>query len=358
MSRPFWLHQESQYRYPASAGPTTYNRRVDERQSQNTQSRYGSENCRYMYDYENNTSPIDTSSSLSSPIVDTTAGTYVKSGENERRQYRSPATRTQHFHRFDCSPSVTGRNVEFEHGKSRPHEVYQYSTAGTTLYKIRRERDLPQRHIAPNPFVYRSKLRNGRQSRPSIPATIVEENVSNLSFRNDNATQPSDASDVPFFRQSDYCSSAPSSGLQAQPSRPWQYRNDVNHFSNTKLDLARYHDSAHRNNTIAFTDASKRTTTPSSIQIAPGQFLRLRGADETWKAVRCDFYKPCECSHCWTTIFCMNDVDYVLCPICREVSPVPRDDDAAMTHAKGGVGLGFTMQNLAKWQADIEGKYK
>jgi hypothetical protein len=139
MSRPFLAHQESQYRYPASPRPTRYNRRVDERQWQNNQSRYSSENCRYMYDYENNTSPIDTSSSLSSPIVDTTADTYVKCGENERRQYRSPATRTQHFHRFDCSPSVTGRNVEFEYGKSRPHEVYQYSTADTTSYKTRRQ---------------------------------------------------------------------------------------------------------------------------------------------------------------------------------------------------------------------------
>jgi hypothetical protein len=118
------------------------------------------------------------------------------------------------------------------------------------------------------------------------------------------------------------------------------------------------------------------------MEIVPGQYVRLRGADETWHAIRHDAYLPCICSGCGNTVFCMDDADYVVCPICREVSPVRYDDvdvddndnttptvtTSVSSHIHttvptttrtsiavvgGGVGLGFTLESLGQWQADI-----
>jgi len=101
---------------------------------------------------------------------------------------------------------------------------------------------------------------------------------------------------------------------------------------------------------------SFRSTGPT-IEIAPGEFRRLRGAAETWKAVQVDFYVPCTCVVCNQTVFCIQDADFVLCPMCRVVSPVDGADieeaDAGRAILSGGVGLGFTFDDLAKWQDEI-----
>jgi hypothetical protein len=62
---------------------------------------------------------------------------------------------------------------------------------------------------------------------------------------------------------------------------------------------------------------------PSShppIEISPGVHVRLRGAAETWKAIENDYYMPTECICCESTIFCIQNADFVLCPDCRVVS--------------------------------------
>lgn len=88
-----------------------------------------------------------------------------------------------------------------------------------------------------------------------------------------------------------------------------------------------------------------------SIEVTPGQFMKLRGSEETWRAVCNDFYMPGECQVCNNTIFCIQDADYVLCPTCRVVSPM--DQERGSRNSDGGVGLGFTMKDLAAWQAEI-----
>jgi len=81
-----------------------------------------------------------------------------------------------------------------------------------------------------------------------------------------------------------------------------------------------------------------------TIEVAPGQHLRLRGADETTQAIQDDFYIPCECSCCTKTILCIQDADYVLCPDCRVVSPIREQLDSGKSN--GGVGLGFKVESL------------
>jgi hypothetical protein len=86
-----------------------------------------------------------------------------------------------------------------------------------------------------------------------------------------------------------------------------------------------------------------------TIEISPGVHVHLRGADETWKAIANDYYMPAECICCESTIFCIQNADYVLCPDCRVVSRM----DGPSSHGMGGVGLGFKYEDLARWQEDI-----
>jgi hypothetical protein len=88
---------------------------------------------------------------------------------------------------------------------------------------------------------------------------------------------------------------------------------------------------------------------PSTIEISPGVQVRLRGADETWKAIEYDYYMPAECICCESTIFCIQDADYILCPDCRVVSRL----EGSSSRGMGGVGLGFKYEDLARWQEDI-----
>jgi hypothetical protein len=90
----------------------------------------------------------------------------------------------------------------------------------------------------------------------------------------------------------------------------------------------------------------------STIEVSPGLYLPLRGADETWRAIECDFYEPTACLICSLTIFCIQDADYVLCPACRVVNPMDGRGDCHTVNT-GSVGLGFTLDDLAKWQSEI-----
>jgi hypothetical protein len=90
-----------------------------------------------------------------------------------------------------------------------------------------------------------------------------------------------------------------------------------------------------------------------TLEIAPGHYARLRGADETWACVERDFYMPVTCFACTSELCCIQDATYVLCPTCRVVSPM---DGTMDPNHDGGVGLGFTMEDLLRWQAEILSK--
>lgn len=87
------------------------------------------------------------------------------------------------------------------------------------------------------------------------------------------------------------------------------------------------------------------------IEIAPGINLALRGSEETWAAVKDDFYLPGLCWGCPATIFAIQDAAYILCPICLTVSPM---DGSFEDPQLAGVGLGFTYDDLTVWQAESE----
>jgi hypothetical protein len=100
-------------------------------------------------------------------------------------------------------------------------------------------------------------------------------------------------------------------------------------------------------------NSSSEPPSVKSIEIAPGQYLRLRGADETWRAIELDFHMAGECMCCTLTIFCIQDANFVLCPEFRVVSPMERTGFGERSE-EGGVGLGFPWEDLARWHEDIE----
>ena len=100
------------------------------------------------------------------------------------------------------------------------------------------------------------------------------------------------------------------------------------------------------------------------IPIAPGVSARLRGAHETFECIERDFYLPVVCFACSLEMCCIQDADYVICPVCRVVSPLDNGSHAASPHLANDfrgqreqtVGLGFTFEDLCKWQAEILNK--
>lgn len=102
---------------------------------------------------------------------------------------------------------------------------------------------------------------------------------------------------------------------------------------------------------------------PTLVPIAPGVYARLRGADETWSCIERDFYVPTVCFACTLELCCIQDADYVICPVCKVVSPLEGQCDFDhpnetnnKTEEQQSVGLGFTMDDLCQWQLDIISK--
>lgn len=86
------------------------------------------------------------------------------------------------------------------------------------------------------------------------------------------------------------------------------------------------------------------------IQVAPGVKVPLRGSEETWEAINEDFYVPCICIGCQTTLCVIQDAAYLLCPSCRTISPM---EGHFVDHTLAGVGMGFRLEELMRWQNEI-----
>jgi hypothetical protein len=81
-----------------------------------------------------------------------------------------------------------------------------------------------------------------------------------------------------------------------------------------------------------------------TIQISSGVHVPLRGFEETRECIVRDFYLPSTCLGCSVDVCCIQDANYVLCPVCQVVSPLGRNADN--DHGQGGVGLGFTFDDI------------
>lgn len=84
------------------------------------------------------------------------------------------------------------------------------------------------------------------------------------------------------------------------------------------------------------------------VEMSPGVNVKLRGAQETWSCLQRDFYLPVTCKVCFAELTCIRDLDHVLCPSCSLVSPV--EGGPKGIKRGGGVGLGFTFDDLRRWE--------
>lgn len=92
------------------------------------------------------------------------------------------------------------------------------------------------------------------------------------------------------------------------------------------------------------------------MEISPGVTARLRGVTEIRDYVRRDEIVPVLCFACELAMFTIADASYVLCPSCRVVNPnqeVEENEFRGVASDEGGVGLGFTFQDLQNIQMEI-----
>lgn len=76
---------------------------------------------------------------------------------------------------------------------------------------------------------------------------------------------------------------------------------------------------------------------PLHIEVYPGVFSPLRGANETNRAISLGCFKDTSCFDCMARIRCIQDAEYVLCPTCKVISPL-------LTEKGHGVGLGLLIR--------------
>ena len=92
---------------------------------------------------------------------------------------------------------------------------------------------------------------------------------------------------------------------------------------------------------------------PVSVEISPGLRVPLRRTHETMQAIAVDFFQDVRCLSCSKDIFSIADVSFVICPMCRVISPVTGDYFEGREVKRYGLGLGFTCENLFKMQSEI-----
>lgn len=85
---------------------------------------------------------------------------------------------------------------------------------------------------------------------------------------------------------------------------------------------------------------------PVIVEVGNGERARLRGAEETWDYIQKDFYLSVGCGLCKSELCCIRDVDHVLCPACGVMTAT----EAVTETRGGGVGLGFTLDDLKNWE--------
>jgi hypothetical protein len=83
------------------------------------------------------------------------------------------------------------------------------------------------------------------------------------------------------------------------------------------------------------------------VELSPNFYLPLHGSEETRHAVRNGMIKACACLSCHYQMHCIAMASCVVCPRCREISPVVSGN---LSSCSGGIGLGITELDLRTWQ--------
>ena len=132
--------------------------------------------------------------------------------------------------------------------------------------------------------------------------------------------------------------------LLAAPPLYNNLQQDDNDDENNPQDQ---HSHLHDSNSSMSLNSSIHSSSRPILEVAPGVFLPLRGADETRQAVKEDKFISHKCTECHRELFCIADAAQILCPACQYVQPLWGSD---ALENEGGVGLGFTVDDLESMQ--------
>jgi hypothetical protein len=98
--------------------------------------------------------------------------------------------------------------------------------------------------------------------------------------------------------------------------------------------------------------------TPSSsagnVEVAPGVFVSLRVAAETWQAIKYGCTTQTTCHNCQADLHVIEDAEHIVCPDCWMVGPVEQSigdiplefDGDSKNH---GLGLGVKAEEILQW---------
>lgn len=95
---------------------------------------------------------------------------------------------------------------------------------------------------------------------------------------------------------------------------------------------------------------------PATMEIAPNVRVAVRSSQESYKAVQSGDYTVATCFACTSTIVCVNDAAYVLCPDCQVVSPLgygAATHDASKKDDPYGIGTGLKREWVNEWVGSI-----
>jgi hypothetical protein len=140
-----------------------------------------------------------------------------------------------------------------------------------------------------------------------------------------------------------------------KPSRKLDFRDDFTRISQKSSTRTINEESSHEEESrsissdeqeVAREDLKKPPPAPQiEIEVSPGYYLRIRGAAETHLAIQQGRVRPTVCSCCTSQLYCTMVAEYVICPTCREISPVDFKHNNSLGQV-GGVGLGLTPESL------------
>lgn len=91
-------------------------------------------------------------------------------------------------------------------------------------------------------------------------------------------------------------------------------------------------------------DEKEKSHQALEVEVAPGEYMPLRGSVETLKAIESGKACIVTCFACEAGLWCVPDADLVLCPDCRILSPLSSKQSSQIWTRRGGVGLGARVE--------------